>query len=145
MSYTPKEQDSAMIYSPFILPTPTRRERFVRFVRTLQYKLYIRWLAFQWMKQLNVGDRVIYQGKEWTISNGVCGWHIVRGKHVDGTFEDVDCVKTEELKKVKNFSNYYGSYKSGVYFYETSWLSIWVDRGIEPWIRALRIWPRKED
>lgn len=107
----------------------------------LWYMLYIRWLALQWMFQLNIGDRVIYRGVEWTIINGVSGWSVIRGE--GETLERIDWLKTEDLKKVRSIKNYHRSYRSGVNFYTSSWLSIWCNEGIKPWVRALNIWPRK--
>ena len=109
----------------------------IRFVRSIWYRVYIRWLALLHIPQVNGGDLVIHNGCERRVLNGV----------VDGcwTLSDPweELVPRSDCRKVWTVSNCYGSYRASVRFYTGYWLRIWIGNGIEPWVRALKIWPRR--
>ncbi|HEU4601786.1 MAG TPA: hypothetical protein VFS24_07450 [Steroidobacteraceae bacterium] len=106
-------------------------------MRRLRYRLYIHWLALRWMFQFNLGDQVWHLGKRRTIIN----W----AGHPTMTLSDPyeQNVPREECRKVWSVPNLWHSYRAGVRFYTGSWLGIWERDGIEPWVRALDIWPGK--
>ena len=49
-------------------------------------------------------------------------------------------VHRKDFRKVRSLSNYLGSFRSGYRFYMGYWYTIWVYRGIEPWVKACKIW-----
>lgn len=104
-------------------------------LRRLYFRMYIRWLALQWVRRINVGDAVWHNGRIRVVSNGA---------H-DGFWTLTDpweeFIPRSECRKVVSFQNFLWGYRSGVQFYTTAWLDIWVRDGIQPWVRALRIWP----
>ena len=106
-----------------------------RFLRTLYYRSYIRWLALQWVKHVNLGDEVIHNGIVRKVTNGVHSgcWTLSNPRQ--------ELVPRTECRKRLTPKNLLHSYRSGVRFYEGYWLSIWVNKGIEPWVRACPIWP----
>lgn len=99
------------------------------------YQIYIRWLAFRWMFQTNLGDLVNHKGRTRAVINGVVPtmWTL------DNPYEEH--IQRGECSKVFSISNLYGSYKSGVNFYTGYWLDIWVNQGIKDWMRECAIWP----
>lgn len=105
--------------------------------RRLRYRAYIRWLAIRWMFQINVGDLVLHKGIVRAVNNGASpgSWTLLN------PYEEY--VPRSECRKVWTPANMLRSYRSGVRFYEGYWLSIWVQNGIEPWVRACKIWPGK--
>lgn len=110
----------------------------MKFLRRVKYKLYIRWLALRWVSQINLGDQVLHKGCVRVVNNGVYpnSWTLT------DPYEQF--VPRSECTKIWTWKNCYGSYKSGVRFYETSWLDIWVNQGIQPWVKALPIWGRNK-
>lgn len=102
------------------------------------YRVYIRWLALRWMFQFNLGDEVWHEGRKRRINN----WAGSPRMTLLNPYQQN--VPREECRKVISLRNLWGSYRSGVRFYTTSWLEIWVRNGIEPWVRALPIWPRRK-
>lgn len=110
--------------------------KFMKALLRLYYQMYIRWNAIQWVLQTNLGDLVIHKGRRRTVCNGV-----VSGRWtLSDPYEEF--VPREECRKVLTVGNLYRSYKSGVWFYTTNWLDIWVNEGITAWMRHLPIWPR---
>jgi hypothetical protein len=106
-------------------------------MKRLYYRLYIRYLAIQWLFQMNLGDQVLHDGKVRYIIN----WAGTPYMTLDNPYQQN--VPAANCKKIMSISNLWHSYKAGVQFYTSSWLDIWVNNGIEPWVRALQIWPRK--
>jgi len=114
----------------------TMIERINRAAVTLYYRAYIRWLALQWMAQINLGDEVVHKGRVRVVSNGVIPtrWTLL------DPYEEF--IPRSECRKHWTLANMLRSYRSGVDFYEGYWLSIWVNKGIEQWVRNCNIWPR---
>lgn len=107
-------------------------------LKAIYWRARILHLAARWLFIYNLGDRVLYQGREWTLIQGVCSptWSLVRGD------ERVDAHESE-FRKVRSLANYWHSFRSGYRFYMTSWYSIWMHSGIEPWMRGCNIWARR--
>lgn len=105
-------------------------------LRRAYYKLYIRWLALQWVAQINIGDEVIHNGVVRRVNNGAseCSWTLTNPYQ--------KYVPRDEVTKLWTLANMRRSYRSGVSFYTGYWLDIWVTAGIEPWVRACSIWPK---
>lgn len=106
-------------------------------MKRVLYQFYIRWLALGWIFQFNVGDQVWHKGRKRCISNWAGHPHMTL---TDPYEQDVP---REECRKVISAPNLWHSYRAGVRFYTGCWLDIWVRNGIEPWVRALPIWPRR--
>ena len=113
----------------------------VKFFKSLYWKTYIFILALKWIPQVNLGDTVIYKGKEYHVSNGVrigC-WKLSGLDNGDeGWVERVNC------KKVYTLKNCYRSFLSGYRFYRWNWYRIWMRTGIKDWMRGCKIWPIKK-
>jgi hypothetical protein len=108
-----------------------------RILRSIYYRVYIRWLALQWIAQINLGDEVWHKGRKRRVIN----WAGQPSMTLSDPYEQN--VPASEIRKVRTLANAWQSYRSGVRFYTGSWLSIWIHSGIEPWVRALHIWPRR--
>lgn len=107
-------------------------------IRKIYYWLYIRWLAFLWIFQTNLGDKVRYKGKVYIVANGV----IANQWRLDGLNNGENgWVSRKECKKIVTLENILGSYSYGVQFYMGSWYKIWMSQGIRPWVRRCSIWP----
>ena len=106
-------------------------------ITKLYWKIRILWMALRWIPQTNLGDEIIYQGKKYTIINGVRpeSWRI------DLNNDDGGWVKRKDCKKVLSISNIKHSFYSGYNFYMTSWFDIWCREGIKDWMRGCNIWP----
>lgn len=104
----------------------------------VKYWLYIVWLAYRWIFQVNLGDYVWYKRKKYLVHSGVrCeSWRL--GGLDNG---DSGWVPRKDCRKVLSFKNIIHSFKSGRYFYMTSWYSIWKRNGIENWCKSCHIWP----
>jgi len=105
--------------------------------KRIKYWLLIVFLSVKWMFKINLGDTVIYQGKRWTAIQGVCNpvWDIVRiGSNEKATIDK------KYFRKELTVGNLVGSFKSGYRFYMTCWYRIFVNSGIQPWMRNCNIW-----
>ena len=112
-------------------------------MKAIYWRLRILWLSFRWMFQINLGDWVRYEENKYIVRNGVrCDmWRL--SDLDDGKDEyNTGWVERSKCKKVKSIKNYYGSFKSGYWFYMTNWYAIWKREGIKDWMRGCSIWPR---
>ena len=103
----------------------------------IYWNLYIRYLATKWIFRKTLGDTVICDGKEYVLQNGVCfpSWDTgtwINGKRIQ--------VRDEKCKKKYTMKGVIRSYRSGLWFYRTNWLDIWMREGIKPWMKVLKIW-----
>lgn len=104
----------------------------------LYWKVRIFFLALRWIPQVNLGDKVRYQGKIFSVSNGnrAASWRL------GGLDNGRDgWVPRNECKKVWTFANVRWSFLAGWRFYMTSWFDIWCREGIKGWMRGCNIWP----
>ena len=110
----------------------------------LRWKMYIVWLSFKWVRNVNLGDLVWYQGKKYSVSNGVMSnsWRLFDIRTGNTETANDGWVPRSECKKVKSISNYIGSFKSGYRFYMGYWYDIWIREGIIDWMRGCNIWPK---
>jgi len=117
----------------------------MKLLRKLYWWFYIVFLSLRWINKFNLGDRVIHDGKEWKLVQGVCApsWDLVRIDEAGNTIRK-DLVPEKDFTKVRSLKNYWGSYTFGYSFYMGYWYNIWVNAGILPWMRACRIWAKKE-
>lgn len=105
--------------------------------KSVYWRLYIIKLSSRWIFRMGIGDMVWYKGQKYQISNGVYSgmWRLVGlQNNQDGW------VQRSECKKVISFKNMLGSFKSGYWFYMTSWYAIWKNEGIKPWMKGCNIW-----
>ena len=122
--------------------------KMVRFTpRGIYYFIKVLWLSFRWIFHTSLGDRIVYRGTEYTILNGVYQdkWRIKKlgTECYDPLIGDDSWVPRNECRKIKSFGNVIHSFKSGFSFYMGNWYLIWVDQGIDDWMRSLPIWPKK--
>lgn len=106
-------------------------------LRAIYYWLLIVKLSIGWIWRVNLGDFVWYRGAKYMVSNGVRvdSWRLDCLENEDGGW-----VPRAECRKVCTVQNAINSFRSGYRFYMTSWYAIWIDNGIQPWMRACRIW-----
>ncbi len=106
-----------------------------KMILKLYYRLVMVHLALRWVRSFNLGDRVIHNGKEYTLVQGVCQpyWDLAREEYVHRAHESA-------FRKVRSIRNYWHGFSSGYWFYRTCWFDIWVNNGIEDWMRGCRIW-----
>jgi len=137
MGMKPKSRgskDKRPIYqSPKNMPPPVRITCF----RRIRYRLYIVWLASKWIFKTNLGDKVWYRGKKYTVANGSRNgcWRLHLLKD-----DNFGWVPRKECSKVLSIGNLLRGFKSGHWFYMTNWYDIWLRGGIQPWMRKCNIW-----
>jgi len=108
-------------------------------IKKAYWKLRIFWLCLKAVKNTNLGDKVMYKGKEYIIVNGVhCGAWDIQDKFTVGAVRLV--VPRSECKKVWSIAGMRQSFFMAWHFYMTSWFDIWCRNGILPWMRGCRIW-----
>ncbi len=105
----------------------------------IYWRLFIVRLALRWIPRLNIGDEVIYQGKRYWLSQGVCApkWNISSKTEY---LKDID---ESEFRKVQTPRAWWASFRFGYRFYMTSWWGIWRGQGIQPWMQGCNIWHGK--
>jgi len=103
-------------------------------VNSVYWNLYIRKLAFKWIFRKNLGDDVMYNGKVYTISNGVCYPSWDSNSHGVRT-----SIPNNKCRKVLTPKNLYRSYSYGVSFYTQNWLDIWKREGVKDWMKGCSI------
>jgi len=101
--------------------------------------ILIVWLSFKWIWKISLGDKIIYNDKEYVVHNGITSgcWTLLDEDR--NSFN----VKIKNCKKVWSLQGMMRSFKSGYNFYMTSWYNIWVTTGIKPWMRGCSIWGDK--
>jgi hypothetical protein len=107
-------------------------------MKAIYWRLFIIRLALRWISKPNLGDEVIYQGRRWTLIQGVCDpvWSLFSGD------ERID-VHRDQFRKVPGIRSAWQSFRSGYRFYMTSWYGIWKREGVQPWMRGCHIWAGK--
>lgn len=111
---------------------------FITFFKSVYWRARIVHLSLRWVFKFNLGDRVIYQGRVWTLIQGVRApvWKLICG-------DEVAQAKEEDFRKVRSLRSYWGSFESGYRFYMGYWYDIWMRSGIKPWMRECKIWGRR--
>lgn len=122
----------------------TMKDRGMKFFTKIYYRTYIAYLAIRWIFQINLGNKVTYKGKIYWVDNGVISgcWTL---SPEDRKGARLEYIPREECKLVLTPLNLHRSFRYGYWFYMTSWYQIWCNQGIEPWVKALPIWPRKKN
>lgn len=107
-------------------------------LRKMYYRAFIVFLSLRWMRNLCLGDIVVYNGKRYTLTQGVANpyWSL---SLIDGK-ERLERIHRKEFKKERSVSNWIGSFKRGHQFYMDHWYAIWVHGGVKPWMRECKIW-----
>ncbi len=108
-------------------------------LNAIYWRLYIIRLALRWVRQINLGDEVVYQGKRWWLNQGVADpyWNLSR----DGEY--AKDVHRDQFRKVRTPAHLWRSFRFGYQFYMRSWYSIWLQQGIKPWMAGCNIWAGK--
>ncbi len=101
--------------------------------------LFVLWLSFKCIFIVKLGDKVYYKGKIATVMNGVVlgKWNL---KFQNEDYNSDKFFSREDCKKVKSFSNLFGSFVSGYKFYMGYWFDIWKREGIKDWMLNCNIW-----
>lgn len=99
-------------------------------------------LASKWVGKMNIGSRVIYNGKTYMISNGVSKplWALF----IAEPHEYIKHVHQNDFKLIQNFTEWKRSFRSGLNFYYGYWFHIWASEPllsiprmtIEKWLRS---------
>ncbi len=100
------------------------------------------WLASKWIFRVTLCDNVIYKGEKYHLINGNMSESWTAQKYLYGP---VYYIPKKEVKKIWSIKGMIQSFKSGYFFYKTSWLDIWARNGIEPWMLGCDIWANKGD
>jgi hypothetical protein len=97
-------------------------------------RIYV--LAFKSMFKLNIGDTVIYKGKEFYLIQGIAkpSWNLV-DKH-DTTAPTEMYVHESNFKKCVSWENIKHDLQVTYNFYHSYWFSIWVQ---EPALEIIRM------
>ena len=99
--------------------------------------LLVLWLSFKWIFRINLGDRVWFNGKRYTVCNGVIPtcWRLCELENDDNGW-----VRREHCRKSWTPANMIRSFCSGYRFYMLNWFDIWKRQGIKDWMRRCNIW-----
>ena len=112
----------------------------MRFFKSIYWRLYIVRLSLRWILKLNLGDRVRYMGREWSLIQGVNApyWTLF-----DNNAKRSHEVHEDKFRKVRSLTHAWFGFLSGYRFYMTSWYGIWMREGIKPWMIECKIWSGK--
>jgi len=100
----------------------------MNFLRGVYWRLRIVWMSLRWIPRPNLRDRVIYDGREWTLTQGVKSpiWTLRRGDYSAFPSDAESAfVHENDFEKVRSLANYLGSFRSGYRFYMGYWFAIW--------------------
>lgn len=136
-------------YLPGILFPPekmkTKNKKRIRFtLRRLYFRVWLRIKALRWIGKPHLGSRVRYAGHVWSLNQGVKRpvWSLIRFEETAGG--GVECISEEVREEdFELIPNWLFDYRRGVAFYESSWLDIWSQQGVKPWMRGLNIWSKE--
>lgn len=110
-------------------------------LKAIYWHFFILRLALRWVPRFNIGDVVIHKGRRWALNQGVDAprWSMISLPDR----ADYITVCSSEFRKERALRNYLGSFKSGWRFYMQNWYGIWMNGGIQPWMRECRIWAKE--
>lgn len=96
-------------------------------------------LSLRWVGRFNLGDEVWYEGEKWILYQGVDDpfWKLLRDEASGRKFERIHM---DHFVKVRTPKNYWRSFRSGYRFYMLNWYRIWVEQGVQDWMRECKIW-----
>lgn len=105
--------------------------------KKIKWWIFIVYLSSKWIFKINLGDNVWYNGKIYGVSNGVRPdmWRLANLLNGDNGW--INC---NECRKVWTLKNMRRSFRSGYRFYMGYWFRIWVNTGLEDWMRKCKIW-----
>lgn len=96
-----------------------------RYDRAMRLYVWLRivWLSLRWVGRINIGNRVRYQGRIWTVSNGVAlpKWSLVRWEPQ----EYLEYVHEGDFQLIQSPREWWRSFQSGYRFYMGYWFAIW--------------------
>jgi hypothetical protein len=90
-------------------------------------------LALKWVFRINLGSYVLYKGKKHMVMNG----DITNQWRLDGIEDCRGYVPRCDCSKIWNLQEIYHSFRSGYNFYMTNWYRIWVNEGIQGWMKGV--------
>jgi len=101
------------------------------FFRKKYYFLLIVYLSCKSIKRLNIGDKVLYKGKHYVLTQGVSNpkWNM------SGHGEYHENVHLQNFTKVHTPATWTKSFKRTYNFYMSYWYGIWCRNGIEDWMK----------
>jgi len=107
-------------------------------VRRLYFRVFVINLSLKWIRSNNIGDRVRHKSKVWILNQGVRSpiWKMYR--YSSQGYLECEALE-QDFKKLMSFNDMLQSFKSGYRFYMGYWFEIWVQKGIEPWMRNCNI------
>ena len=111
----------------------------IKLILKIKYWIFIVYLSFRWIFQINIGNMIKYKNKIYVVRNGDSSgsWKLSDFNYNNGYVPRKDC------SLVLSVSNLLHSFKSGYNFYMKAWYGIWVNEGIKDWMKGCNIWPRK--
>ena len=112
----------------------------MKYIKRIYWWLFVIRLSLRWIPRLNLGRRVWWRGENWMLIQGVCEplWDLCRGGEVQ------KYIPESEFRAVQNPVEWWWAFKSGYRFFMTCWYRIWLEQGVEPWMRGCKIWSKKE-
>lgn len=115
----------------------------MKFIKAIYWRLFIIKLSLRWINKTYPGDRVMYKNEIWGVSNAVYenSYSIVKGFGTPD-HQYIEFAPRSECKKMMTFKDMWHSFKYGYKFYMINWYSIWIHKGIEPWMRECPIWAK---
>lgn len=110
----------------------------MKYIRRFYYYSLIIGLSIKSITRLNLGDTVIYKGKEYFLSQGVMNpkWNLA------GNGEYLENIHRDNFKKVYTLKTCFKSFKSSYDFYMNYWYGVWCRNGIQDWMRRCNIWKK---
>ena len=94
-------------------------------MKRLWLRLRIRLYALSRLPSINIGNKVMYQGSEYEVCNGVRqnSWRLEPSE----ALPDDGWVKRNKCRKILSIKNLRQTYGFFVRFYEGYWLDIWAE------------------
>ena len=134
-----------MDYQKKTLEIGNKHKGLVKMMRRIKYRIFILYMAFFWMFQINLGDKVLYRGRKYLCINSDSQNSYKLAPVLSASRASSLSVRAlrSECAKIKSPANIFHGFKSGIRFYSNNWLDIWVRNGVEPWVWGLNIFPDK--
>lgn len=92
----------------------------------IKWWLFMVWVSLRWIPDYNLGDEVVFQGRIWTLCQGVSRPVWTLGRIAVNNEYTIMEAHERDFRKRKTIRNYLRSFRSGYKFYKQSWYAIWV-------------------
>jgi len=106
----------------------------MKILKKIYWWIFIVILSMRWILRVNLGSEISYKSKKYIVVNGDMPDHWKINN------DNREYVESKECMLIYSFKNFIWNFSSGYRFYMGNWYRIWVENGLEDWMKGCNIW-----